>query len=131
VEATISTDGTKYKRDWFAYNGGSVTKDPKGHKKPLFFDIALNYVELDMDRLLERAGKAPAAPVPAPVPVAAPKPRPAQPQAVKAESTQEKKPVGQQKAKVEETQARPETPQPSAPSKGGLSTLLGGWWGRS
>ncbi|KAJ2931133.1 hypothetical protein H1R20_g5901, partial [Candolleomyces eurysporus] len=133
VETTISTDGTRYKRDWFAYNGGSVTQDPKGYKKPLFFDIALNYVELDMDRLLERAGKAPEAPPPAaPVPVAAPKPRPAQPQAVKAEvATQEKKPAVQQKAKVEQAEARPETPQPPAPSKGGLSTLLGGWWGRS
>jgi len=27
------------------------------NKKPLFFDIALNYVQLDMDRLLERTGK--------------------------------------------------------------------------
>ena len=33
------------------------------------------------------------------------------------------------KAKKEEIE-RPATPEPSGPSRGGLSSLLGGWWGR-
>ncbi|OJA13896.1 hypothetical protein AZE42_09666 [Rhizopogon vesiculosus] len=103
LESTISQDGLTIKNEWFTYNGGSIDADNKTHKKPLFFDIALNYVQLDMDRLQERAGKAPA---PVPVPV----------QAVPA------------KSRLEEV-ARPETPEPQ-PASGGLSSLLGGWWGR-
>ncbi|TEB11105.1 hypothetical protein FA13DRAFT_1748786 [Coprinellus micaceus] len=117
LDQTIALDSTRCKRDWLAYNGGSVANSSKNYKKPLFFNIALNYVELDMDRLLERAGKARVAPPP----VAAPK-------AQRLESPAEKR-AAAPKAKAEET--RPETPQPAAPAKGGLSSLLGGWWGRS
>lgn len=104
LESTITQDGLTIKNEWFAYNGGSIDADNKTYKKPLFFDIALNYVQLDMDRLQERAGKAPA---PALVPV----------QAVPA------------KSRLEEV-ARPKTPEPQAPVRGGLSSLLEGWWGR-
>lgn len=104
LESNISEDGLRIKTEWFTCNGGSIDADSKAYKKPLFFDIALNYVQLDMDRLQERAGKAVA---PAPVPV----------QAVPA------------KSRLEEV-ARPETPEPQAPAKGGLSSLLEGWWGR-
>ncbi|KAG2160209.1 uncharacterized protein EDB93DRAFT_1244961 [Suillus bovinus] len=104
LESTITQDGLTIKNEWFAYNGGSIDADNKTYKKPLFFDIALNYVQLDMDRLLERAGKAPA-----PVLVTV--------QAVPA------------KSRLEEV-VRPETPEPQAPAKGGLSSLLEGWWGR-
>ena len=45
------------KNKWFAYSGGKVNGDPKAYKKPQFFDSALNYVQLDIDKLLERAGK--------------------------------------------------------------------------
>lgn len=62
-----------------------------------------------MDQLMERAGKKPAV-------------APLQTQPVP-----EKKNVA--KAKVEEL--RPATPEPQAPSRGGLTSLLGGWWGRS
>ncbi|KAG1889230.1 hypothetical protein F4604DRAFT_1915092 [Suillus subluteus] len=104
LESTITQDGLTIKNEWFAYNGGSIDADNKTYKKPLFFDIALNYVQLDMDRLQERAGKASA---PALVPV----------QAVPA------------KSRLEEV-ARPKTPEPQAPARGGLSSLLEGWWGR-
>lgn len=104
LESTITQDGLTIKNEWFAYNGGSIDADNKTYKKPLFFDIALNYVQLDMDRLQERAGKA-SAPVLAPV------------QAVPA------------KSRLEEV-ARPKTPEPQAPARGGLSSLLEGWWGR-
>lgn len=104
LESVISQDGLTIKNEWFAYNGGSINGDNKTYKKPLFFDIALNYVQLDMDRLQERAGKA-SAPVLVPV------------QAVPA------------KSRLEEV-ARPKTPEPQTPAKGGLSSLLEGWWGR-
>jgi len=118
LEETITSNSTRYKRDWLAYNGGSTTRDPKEYKKPLFFDVALNYVELDTDRLLERAGKAPATPAPV---IAAPKP-------VRAEAAPDRKAPA--KANLVED-SRPSTPQPTASAKGGLSSLLGGWWGRS
>jgi len=81
----------------------------------LFFNIALNYVELDIDRLSQRAGKRP---VPGPALPVAPK---------KQEAVLEKKAAP--KAKAE--QVRSPSPEPQAPSRGGLSSLLGGWWGRS
>lgn len=117
LEEELTLDSTSFKNDWFAYNGGSLdAKSSKTHKKPLFFDIALNYINLDMDRLQERAGKVPeqakAAPIAAPVPQAA-----------------EKK-TQTSRAKVEEIE-RAATPEPSTQARGGLSSLLGGWWGRS
>ena len=59
LEIFISETSLSVKNEWFAYNGGKVDGDPKAYKKPPFFDIVLNYVQLDMDRLLERAGKSP------------------------------------------------------------------------
>jgi signal recognition particle subunit SRP68 len=109
LEGNLSIDSLQFKRDWFAYNGGSIDADEKTYRKPLFFNIALNYVELDMNRLTERAGKKPAV-----VPI-------------QAQPMLEKKPVA--KAKAEELV--PAIPEPQAPSRGGLTSLLGGWWGRS
>ncbi|KAF8060938.1 hypothetical protein FPV67DRAFT_1673770 [Lyophyllum atratum] len=122
LESALASDSLHFKREWFAHNGGAV--DPEGeaarrYEKPLFFNIALNYVELDMDRLLVRAGKQTAAP--------AKVEQQQQQQQQKAVAEKEKKPVA--KAKVEEVRAP--TPEPAAPSRGGLSSLLGGWWGKS
>jgi signal recognition particle subunit SRP68 len=123
LEKELIEDGNRFKNDWFGYNGGSLSADNKEYKKPLFFDIALNYVKLDMDRLQERAGKESsssssqlATAILAPAPVRATEESPADKRSVT-------------RAKVEEIQ-RPETPEPSTPAKGGLTTLLGGWWGR-
>lgn len=115
LEAELSTDSHAFKRAWFTYNGGAV-KEADGQKfeKPLFFNIALNYVELDMDRLAMRAGRQVEQPKVEAVPVAVPQPV---------------KQVPAPKKKVEEV--RPETPEPAAPARSGLSSLLGGWWGRS
>ncbi|KAI0321138.1 hypothetical protein OF83DRAFT_1051759, partial [Amylostereum chailletii] len=113
LEDELNADSTVFKNDWFTYNGGSLAADDKSYKKPLFFDIALNYVQLDMDRLQERAGKQ--------------KPKVAAPAPVRAEPVPEKKSV--QRAKVEAID-RAATPEPSAPARGGLGNLLGGWWGR-
>ncbi|KAF9560190.1 hypothetical protein CPC08DRAFT_818375 [Agrocybe pediades] len=122
LEATIASDSVQYKREWFAYNGGSAKGNPSSYKKPLFFNIALNYVELDMDRLQQRAGKQPSKP-----PVSTGK---AAPQA-KTDATVEKKQIPKTKAdEPVETQAESQhQPQPAA--RGGLSSLLGGWWGKN
>ncbi|EGN94085.1 hypothetical protein SERLA73DRAFT_171591 [Serpula lacrymans var. lacrymans S7.3] len=109
----LAQDGHAFKNEWFAYNGGTVAGDSKTYKKPLFFDIALNYVQLDMDQLQRRAGKAPApAAVTAPAPVQV--------------ELEKKQPV---KSRLEEVERAP-TPEPQAPARGGLGSLLGGWWGR-
>ncbi|PFH50722.1 hypothetical protein AMATHDRAFT_75412 [Amanita thiersii Skay4041] len=121
LETGLIADGLQFKRDWFTYNGGALDEGAnKTYKKPVFFNIALNYAELDMDRLLERAGKA----VPAAQPAFIPEPKVipiAQPPVV-----EKKAPA---RARVEEV--RPATPEPQAPVRSGLSSLLGGWWGRS
>ena len=112
LEDALSKDALKYKRDWFTYNGGSL--DPNAHKtyrKPVFFDIAMNYVPYDVEKLYARAAKEP----------------PVRDEAPAAEVPSKSK---------EQIEDRPQTPvegqeQTAAPQRGGLSSLLGGWWGRS
>ncbi|EJF58774.1 hypothetical protein DICSQDRAFT_90092 [Dichomitus squalens LYAD-421 SS1] len=114
-EEELVLESTGFKNDWFAYNGGTLDGESgKTHKKPLFFDIALNYINLDMDRLQERAGKVPPSVT---APVAAPAPQVAE------------KKTQVQRAKVEEIE-RAATPEPTPQARGGLGGLLGGWWGR-
>lgn len=125
LEEELNAESLQCKKDWFTYNGGAATAsvDRQSYKKPLFFDIALNYVELNMERLQERAGKKAAAQPPA---IVAPKP---QKSAAEILADSDKKSVVS-RAKVEEIE-RPMTPEPTAnTSKAGLSSLLGGWWGR-
>ncbi|KAI0035271.1 hypothetical protein K488DRAFT_76737 [Vararia minispora EC-137] len=118
---TLDADAARAKADWFTHNGGRPHAAADGRAKPLFFDIALNYVQLDMNRLEERAGiaRAPAK--------AAAAPSQKQQQKAHEEKAQEKK---VQRAKVEEI-TRTATPEPAAPARGGLGSLLGGWWGSS
>jgi signal recognition particle subunit SRP68 len=112
-ESTVLSDSLQFKRDWFAYNGGSLEADPTTYKKPLFFNIALNYVELDMDRLQERTGRKPIA-------------LPTSSLAAGKAKSEEKQ---TSKAKVEE---HIEPTQPSPPqTRTGLSSLLGGWWSKT
>ncbi|TDL15845.1 hypothetical protein BD410DRAFT_795986 [Rickenella mellea] len=110
LEESLTSDETQFKREWFAYNGGATSAERDPSKKPLFFDIALNYVQLDVDRLQERTGKRKVASQPA----------------AKAPAQEHK--IGTAKAKVEEE--RVATPEPKQAPRGGLSSLLGGWWGR-
>ncbi|KAF8446378.1 hypothetical protein L210DRAFT_3475101 [Boletus edulis BED1] len=106
LDSTLSSVAADMKNDWFAYNGGTLDGDLKTYKKPLFFDIGLNYVQLDMDRLMQRVGKAPPA------------------------TARDEREAPPGRSRVEEVVVRPETPEPSAPATGGLGSLLGGWWGR-
>ena len=125
LDKELTKESDRFKNDWFAYNGGSTSADNNGYKKPLFFDIALNYVQLDMDSLQERAGKKkPAILAPAPVRAASERQQQQQQQPIVAA---DKRPVA--RAKAEEIE-RPATPEPEASAKSGLSSLLGGWWGR-
>ncbi|KAI9065529.1 hypothetical protein FKP32DRAFT_1590471 [Trametes sanguinea] len=115
LDEELALDSATFKNDWFAYNGGALdAESSKTYKKPLFFDIAVNYINLDMDRLQERAGKVPVKVEAAP--------------AAATQQAPEKK-VAASKAKVEEVE-RAATPEPSAQARGGLGSLLGGWWGR-
>ncbi|CDO74803.1 hypothetical protein BN946_scf185001.g51 [Trametes cinnabarina] len=117
LEEELALDSAAFKNDWFAFNGGSLdAESSKTHKKPLFFDIAVNYISLDMDRLQERAGKAPAKVEATPAPSAA------------SQQAPEKKTTAP-KAKLEEVE-RAATPEPSSQPRSGLGSLLGGWWGR-
>jgi signal recognition particle subunit SRP68 len=118
LDGELDSDAHAAKRVWFTFNGGVPDADAeraRAHKKPLFFDIALNYVTLNMPALEARAGRA-AAPVPA------------KPTAAVAQAEKLKAPRA---AKVEED-VRAATPEPEAASArgGGLGSLLGGWWGR-
>jgi hypothetical protein len=62
LDASFASDSLSFKAAWYTHNGGKPTPDvPEGFKKPAFFDIALNYAELDMDALQRRAGISPAA----------------------------------------------------------------------
>jgi hypothetical protein len=114
LESDLTSDGGRFKKDWFTYNGGS-SDDAKVYQKPVFFNIALNYVQLDMNRLQERAGKQALVAVPTAV-------------LTKGETDTLERKQGA-KAKIEEVIAA--TPEPQAPTRGGLSTLLGGWWGKN
>ena len=113
LDGTLGADGLQLKKDWFAHSGGGGGGDGnEAFTKPLFFDIALNYVQVDVDRLRERAGM-------------------------------ERAPRGlselpasgvERKAKVEReregrTDSEPQTT--TVFGRGGLSGLLGGWWGRT
>ncbi|KAJ6626981.1 hypothetical protein B0H10DRAFT_1997510 [Mycena sp. CBHHK59/15] len=112
LEGALSAEGLQFKREWFAFNGGSVVPTAKADKKPLFFDIAVNYVALDMARLRERAGMQPVE----------------DSQAAASPPVVEKRQAAKEDTQVEAPEAKAPT---AAPARGGLSSLLGGWWGRS
>ena len=109
LEQDVQKAELELKTRWFAHNGGK----PQGgvqHQKPLFFDVALNYVELPMERLQEKAGIVPT------------------------EQQTKSSPVVEKRALVDrKVDAQPEE-QVQAPAQqepqGMLGSLLGGWWGR-
>ncbi|THH30387.1 hypothetical protein EUX98_g3790 [Antrodiella citrinella] len=136
LDDELSADGLQCKKDWFTFNGGHISSASSSsadagsqtHKKPLFFDIALNYVQLDMERLQERAGKAPA---PLPLTNTAKRaPAGSDKDVAQPELAAERKAAGKT-TKLEAADSRVPTPEPSSQAqRGGLGTLLGGWWGR-
>ncbi|KAF9076756.1 hypothetical protein BDP27DRAFT_1312534 [Rhodocollybia butyracea] len=125
LESANTREGLEYKRVWLEKGGAG--DGAQKHKKPVFFNLALNYVDLDVDRLRERAGRAPPRTVP---PSAANRANDPLPSAGAGAG------LGRAKASVME-EARSGTPEPREPvesGKGGpsrLGSLLGGWWGRN
>lgn len=85
--------------------------------KPVFFDTAFNYIDLPMDDLLVRAGKAPL-------------PEPILTQAVKkAEEVVSK--VKEAVPDVSNRTTRESTPAATQPGPGEKKGWLGGWFGRN
>ncbi|KAF5393532.1 hypothetical protein D9757_000578 [Collybiopsis confluens] len=143
LDGVIAREGMEYKRAWLE-KGSSALPDGEGkqqqqtQKKPVFFNIALNYIDVDIDKLRERAGKAPAPATPAAAAAPSSKAPSTTPQNSKAGSAAA---VAQRKA-LAEGLSRSGTPEPrdvvdtqaqNKPLAGGnrLGSLLGGWWGRS
>jgi len=112
LEARLKADEEQYKIEWFAYNGGVIEEQApaRKHQKPVFFDIAFNYVEAPMDRLRMRAGL---------------------PGIVVDEASAAKVNSKVLKAKAEEEVEKGEEKEEEKPmARGGLSGFLGSWWGR-
>jgi signal recognition particle subunit SRP68 len=134
LEAELAADALAAKTAWFAYNGGQLESAPsqeKGkHKKPLFFDIALNYVTLDMDALAARAGKAPTAPQGSSSAAAKSKNVPTSAAGASSKVSASLGVPGHEKKTAEEERAATPEPEPAKSGGGGLGGLLGGWWGR-
>lgn len=124
------------KTDWYTLNGGlPTTSGSANHKKPTFYDVAFNYIELPMDRLQARASgnKSPASAASAPrkssIPAAPPSP-------VASKGTTQQTSAGgeskrERRAKVEEAPPPPAVEPKIVQSGGlGLGGILGSWWGR-
>nr|GAT46032.1 predicted protein [Mycena chlorophos] len=111
LETTLATTTLAFKREWFAFNGGAPDTTARAEKKPLFFDIAVNYVGLDVDKLRERGGLPPLEVAAVPV-VSTP--------AAKSKAKEDVYEAEESKEDVKQQ-----------PARGGLGSLLGGWWGRS
>jgi signal recognition particle subunit SRP68 len=107
LEQDVQRAELDLKKRWFAHNGGKVVEG--SHQKPLFFDAVLNYVDLPMEKLQEKAGIAPAAAKTSPV--------------------VEKKTLVERKVDAERNEP-PASTAAQQESQGMLGSLLGGWWGR-
>lgn len=141
AEEELEKEENKMKMDWYTYNGGLPTTQGSngvaGYKKPTFYDVAFNYVELPMDRLQARAsgGKPPPTP---PATAAARKssipPAPPSPVASKsmAQQTSTTATGGDNKRRAKVEDAPPPSPEVKIVQSGGLGlgSILGGWWGR-
>jgi len=134
VEHELNADDLRTKMDWYALNGGQLgpagpAESTKPFKKPLFFDVAFNYVELPMENLIARstaASKTAATPAPPEIqpPVVKLTPAPGEP------SGETRKDREKRSTKVEEAPP-PETKVKIVQSSSlGLGGILGGWWGR-
>ncbi|KAF8577853.1 hypothetical protein K439DRAFT_1654959 [Ramaria rubella] len=101
LEQQLSAEEERHKIEWFGYNGGVIGGVSEEHQKPLFFDIAFNYVEPALEQLRARAGLPP-------------------------QDDKSGAPAAKTKEAVEEEVAE----EVVETSRGGLSGLLGSWWSR-
>jgi len=115
LEGLLDDDAQQLKKEWFTHNGGVVDSQGK-HKKPLFFDVAFNYIESPLDRIQARAGKVPL--------VVAPPKNPG------GEKTSGSKPTARGRVDVDDTEEEIIAPTVPAQGAGGITGFLGSWWGR-
>ncbi|KAF8330394.1 uncharacterized protein EI90DRAFT_3145774 [Cantharellus anzutake] len=116
LKSTLFDDEKGTKSEWFSFDGGRVGLpgiDQVPHKKPLFFDVAFNYIELPFDRLQARAQKAPLT-------------RAVAHEVVKKPTSTEVK-EKRLPTKIEEEPPVVKIVDSASYSIGGI---LGGWWGR-
>ncbi len=109
LERVVTSTEATLKSSWFVFNGGAFTSATQtlgtsDHiKKPLFFDIALNYADVDVDALRGKAGLV----------------------------VQHNNPVLSSIQKVKEVVVQEPVPAENAPAAGSrFGSLLGSWWGR-
>jgi len=127
LESILIDDELHTKKEWFAHNGGRVSSletENVPHRKPLFFDVAFNYVELPMNRLQERSQKTSRKGSAAPVSAPDAKGQPALSPGEAKEGGKEKRLA----TKVEEEV--PAVKIVDSTASYGISGILGGWWGR-
>lgn len=131
----VAKEETKIKMDWYAFNGGAVASAPEvGHKKPIFYDVAFNYVELPMERLQARAG----AGQPGAKPRATLKPAidatiaaPAAGRGIAPQTSGATAENGKRQRRATKTEEAPPPEVKIIQSSGfGIGGILGSWWGR-
>ena len=131
VEHELNTDDLRTKMEWYTFNGGQISAagpdgTTKPFKKPLFFDVAFNYVELPMDNLIARSTAGVKTPTPAPPAI--------QPTVVKSTPTPAEPSSDPRKEREKRSTKVEEAPPPEVKivqtSSLGLGGILGGWWGR-
>ncbi|KZO99788.1 hypothetical protein CALVIDRAFT_359343 [Calocera viscosa TUFC12733] len=109
LSAQISALELKLKKDWYAAT----------RKKPVFYDVAFNYVAQPGERVRQRAGLPAEEPAPTGIAVGAGSAGPKVP--VKASEGGEKR---------QQVEREEEPALDGAQGKAGWSGYLGGWWGR-
>jgi signal recognition particle subunit SRP68 len=136
AEEELAGEETKMKMDWYAFNGGAATSAPEGgHKKPMFYDVAFNYVELPLERLEARAaiGQPGAKPegnikpaLGATVTASAPG------RSIASQASGATGENGKRQRRATKTEEAPLTPEVKiVQSSGfGIGGILGSWWGR-
>lgn len=132
AEGELAKEEIKTKMDWYAFNGGAPTSlSEDKHKKPMFYDVAFNYVELPMERLQARAtdahlGAKARAPTNAPPIALAVADRGTAPQASSGTPVEKRE---RRATKVEDAPPAPEVKIVQS-SGFGIGGILGSWWGR-
>jgi len=104
LEQQLLEEERKYKAEWFNMNGGKVSLGliKEQHQKPLFFDIALNYIEPNTDAIHARTEDT---------------------NSLVAETTPAQGSVDPESVAADSSQS-----ESVATSR--LGGILGGWWGR-
>ena len=132
-EEELIKEESTLKLEWYAFNGGAATSLPQDkHRKPMFYDVAFNYVELPMERLQARARGQVGAKA-----GVTPKTPPGVTTNAGRAIAQQTSPVptaenGKRERRMTKVEEAPPTPDVKIVQSGGfgIGGILGGWWGR-